>query len=630
MTLRLIVTRAAADFRGKLALGALGIVGVAALAGSASSVSPALVGTAIDAVMTPGAPAREGHGLSGAFADWLHVGGPAAAVGAAVLATLVSVGLTMYSMRLSTTLGARVAAALRVAMLRAALRASAADRERLAPAASRTPRGRPGARGADLVRVTIASTAPGVAEFLVAALANLPQIVFSLAVLGYDLVASGAWLALGGGVAIFVLSRLLSQRAIRRVSAAYASMQHADAALFGRLGETLERSEELRLLGARDAAVDEFAEVAQECADGRSRHAAALASTGQIKSAFTALSPLLVVLVLQSVHGAHGQMPPGVVAKLVLLVPLLMARLDGLDGLRIGFTERRPMLEASARVLSLPASPPRREGARHADPAALRGDVRFDAVSFAFEGSPKPQLDGVTLDIPAGAVVGICGKSGSGKSTLLRLLLRGVDPTAGAITVDGVDVRDLEPDDLPRVFGVLGQHSALLDRSLRENLTLGLDRTPDDTELEEALRVAGLDGQFGTGSERDLDYSFRAAQSNLSGGEIRRLALARMVLRKPPVLLLDEPEAALPSADAEALLRRVKAAASGRTCIVVTHAPHLLDATFNVLLDGGRIVARGTHEELRATCAPYRELLADALRAPDTAPAPGAPAAVAE
>lgn len=610
--LRLLASSIAKDFRGRLGLAVLRLVMIAALAGSASSVAPALIGTAIDKVMgAPGPPVAQ-HGLSGWLASWLSGLGTSGVIAAAMIGTLGSVALTMYSMRLASALGARVTSALRTAMLRSALRSSPREREKLA-SATKAPAAKQ-ARGADVIRVAVASTAPGVAEFLVTVLANLPQIIFGLAVLIFDLASSGAGLAAVGGVALFVASRLVSRNATKRVSAAYSSMQASDAALFGRLGETLEHGEELRLLGARDQAVHEFSDVAETCATARASHAAALSGSSQIKSAFTALSPLLIVVALTLAHGSGQSTPPGVVAKLVLLVPLLMARLDGLDGLRIGFAERTPMFESSARVLSLPPAPPRREGARTLDPKSLEGVVRFDDVTFSHDAGAPPQLDHVSFDVPAGAVVGICGQSGSGKSTLLRLLLRGRDPSSGGITIDDVDVRDIEPDSLPSLFAVLGQRASLLERSLRENLALGLTKAPTDAELEDALQVAGLGGVFGKGSSRTLDYSFRSADSNLSGGEMRRLALARMILRPAPVLLLDEPEAALPSADAEALLRRIKVAARGRTCIVVTHAPHLLESTFNVFLQNGRVVARGTHAELSASCEGYRGLLADAVR----------------
>ena len=618
-TLRTVVGGAARDFRGRFTTSVFLIFVVSALSGATASATPALIGMAIDTVT--GAPPSPVPlpGLSGIVARWFGGRGEAFAVSAAVIGTTLSVAFTMLAIRLSASLGARASAALRTAMLRSALSSSAVHREKLGATAKAGPPGAKQPRGTDLVRVAVASTAPVVAEFVVTALTNLPQIVFGLLVLFYDLVMSGAAVAAVGGVVLFVLSRVVSLGATKRVSEAFATMQSTDAALFGKLGETLDHGEELRLLGARAQAVSEFADVADACATSRTAHANALSAAGQVKSAFMALSPLLIVVALQLAHHSDGApLTIGVVAKLVLLVPLLMARLDGLDSLRIGLHERRPMFDMAARVLSLPASPPRRKELLALDPAKVRGLVRFDDVTFSHDGASRAQLDGVSVTVPEGSIVGICGKSGCGKSTMLRLLLRDRDPDSGAITIDGIDVRDLDPDVLPQIFSVTGQRTTLLNRSLRDNLTLGLEKKPSDERIEEALTIAALDGAFGNGSARSLDYVFRSADANLSGGEIRRLALARMILRDAPVFLLDEPEAALPSADAEALLDRIKAAARGRTCLVVTHAPHLLASSFNVFMQDGKIVAKGTHEELSASCEGYRALLAEAVRVPTT------------
>src|SRR5690606_18085355 len=142
---------------------------------------------------------------------------------------------------------------------------------------------------------------------------------------------------------------------------------------------------------------------------------------GQIKSVFTALAPLLIIVALKLSGRSYG---PGEVAKLLLLVPLLMVRLEALDAMRQGFIERAPMIEATLRLLSLPSSPARAPGAQAVDPVAVKGHIRFDGVTFTPPGHAQPLLENVTFDIPAGSIVGICGPSGSGKSTLLRLLLR--------------------------------------------------------------------------------------------------------------------------------------------------------------------------------------------------------------
>ena len=187
------------------------------------------------------------------------------------------------------------------------------------------------------------------------------------------------------------------------------------------------------------------------------------------------------------------------------------------------------------------------------------------------------------------------------------------DPDEGAVRVDGTDVRRIDPRELPRVFGVLGQASRLFERSVAANLGMGLAAAPDGVKIQEALaRVEMAD--LASGEGRGLDTQVRAVPPNFSGGEQRRLLLARMMLRDARVLVIDEPEAGLPSATAEAILARVAEVAAGRTTLVVTHAPHLLRSAFNVVLDGGKVAAMGTHEELVAGSEIYRSLLAEGLK----------------
>ncbi|WP_437313493.1 ATP-binding cassette domain-containing protein [Sorangium sp. So ce385] len=683
------------------------VVALSSLSGALSGLLPAMAGAALGAVAgraaSPGGAAPS-SGLGGALARLLD-GAPAAAVVLAALgATLASASAAVLSGRKSSELAGDLTAALRVALFRAALSASprdvdaagralldahaagpagpaaprppagpagpagpAAPRPPAGPAAPRPPaapgpRPAPPARGAEVVRLAIARDAGLVADFGVAFAAGLPQALATLAVLAASLVSSGMALVLAGGAALFAISRLAADRASGRVARAMREMQHADTAVFSALGEALAGAEDLRLLGARTQVEGELAGAAYRVADARRRFGQALAVSGQIKGVFAALSPLVIVAAIAASRGDAGA---GEVGELLLVVPLLMARLEALDALRAGFLERAPLLQATLALLRLPAYPPPAEDVpAAAGPAGasgvqgpggglvagLDGDARrplaivFERVTFTPSGATRPVLDDVSLSIPAGAVVGICGRSGSGKSMLLRLLLRLDEPSSGAITVGGVDLRRIPPGELPRLFGVVGQSARLFERSLRDNLALGLEPPPSDDRMREALRQVELDELAGSpvapgappttagaagaagpagaaglagaapGAARGLATEVRASPPSLSGGEARRLLLARVLLRDPRVFVLDEPEAGLPGATAEALLRTACEVAGGRTAIVVTHAPHLLRSTFNVLLDGGRVAAVGTHESLRESSPLYRSLLAEALQ----------------
>ncbi len=610
-----ILARVRPTVRGGLVARVAVVIGFASLTGATAGLLPALMGAALDALLhRPGRPAP---GAASAFAASIQ-GAPAfVVILAAFVAVLLTVGAAATSSRLGSELSADVTAALRVELLRAVLHASPravdeAGRSTMTGGGPPRPPGVPApppVRGAEIVKLAIARESGLCAEFIVALLGGLPQALVTLAVLGWELAAGGAAVVLAGGVALFALSRVAADRASRRVSLAMARLQETDAAVFAGLGEMLSGTEELRLLGARGQAVGEFAAAANRAAEARRTFAGALAVSGQIKSVFSALGPLLILVALTMSKRA---VEPGEVAKLLLVVPLLMARLEALDGLRSGLVERQALLEATARLLALPEAPPAAPDAVGVD-ALGPGAITFEGVRFTPEGAPRPVLDGLSLVVPAGALVGICGRSGSGKSTLVRLLLRLDDPDEGSVRVDGTDVRRLDPRALPRVFAVLGQASRLFERSVAANLAMGLADAPGTARIQEALAHVEL-AELGSGAGRGLDTQVRAVPPNFSGGEQRRLLLARMMLRDARVLVIDEPEAGLPSATAEAILARVAEAAAGRTTLVVTHAPHLLRSAFNVVLDAGKVAAMGTHEELVAGSEIYRSLLAEGLK----------------
>ena len=613
-TVAAILARVRPSLRGGLALRLGLVVGLATLAGATAGLMPALMGVAIDALLS--SPARPLGGAASLFSGLLARAPGWAVIPAAALAALATVAVAVGSSRRGSELSGEITAALRIELLRAVLHASPHDVDEAGRASvSARPQVPPGAkappavRGTEIVKLAVARESAMAAELVVALLTGLPQAAVTLAVLAWELLAGGAPVVLAGAAALFALSRLAADRASRRVGAAMARMQEADAAIFSGLGEMLAATEDLRLLGAREQAVGEFAAAAYGAADARRRFARALAVSGQIKSVFSAVSPLLLLVALQ-VSGRAGD--PGEVAKLLLVIPLVMARLESLDALRGAMVEREPLLAATMRLLGLPAAPVAAADSVGAE--ALRGGaIAFEGVRFTPKGATKPVLEGLTLAIPAGALVGICGRSGSGKSTLLRVLLRLDEVDAGVIRVDGVDVRQIAPEALPRVFAVLGQASRLLERSVAENLALGMATPPGEAAMKDALGRVEMD-ELVAGEGRGLATEVRAVPPNFSGGEQRRLLLARMLLRDARVLVIDEPEAGLPSATAEAILRQVAEVAAGRTTLVVTHAPHLLRSAFNVVLDAGRVAAVGTHEELVGGSEIYRSLLAEGLR----------------
>ena len=237
----------------------------------------------------------------------------------------------------------------------------------------------------------------------------------------------------------------------------------------------------------------------------------------------------------------------------------------------------------------------------------VRGHVRLDGVRFRYPGAVVETLRGVDLDLRPGETVALVGATGSGKTTLTALVPRLADVTGGAITVDGVDIRDLALADLRRVVATAFEDPVLFSASVRENIALGVPDATDD-EVRRALAVARADG-FVDALPWGLDTRIGEQGLSLSGGQRQRLALARAVVGDPAVLVLDDPLSALDvhtEGEVEAALRRVL---SGVTALVVAHRPSTVQLADRVaLLVDGRIAAVGGHSELLADEPEYRRL----------------------
>jgi ATP-binding cassette subfamily B protein len=240
-------------------------------------------------------------------------------------------------------------------------------------------------------------------------------------------------------------------------------------------------------------------------------------------------------------------------------------------------------------------------------PKPVRGHVRFENVHFGHSGAGPEVLRGVTLDLRPGETVALVGGTGSGKTTLTALVPRLADVTAGKITIDGVDIRKLALADLRAVVATAFEDPILFSASVRENVALGWPRSDED--VREALRVAQAES-FVDNLPWGLDTRIGEEGMSLSGGQRQRLALARAVVGKPAVLVLDDPLSALDvqtEAEVEHALRSVL---RDVTALVVAHRPSTVQLADRVaLLQDGRITAVGTHSHLLANNPDYRTLL---------------------
>ena len=268
------------------------------------------------------------------------------------------------------------------------------------------------------------------------------------------------------------------------------------------------------------------------------------------------------------------------------------------------FQQVRIAIDRLGDVLNQPVEPG--AGSRTALPA-IRGEVRFDEVRFRYGLEGPWTIDGVSLDIAAGSSLGIVGSSGSGKSTLTKLLQRLYVPQGGRITVDGVDITQIDPVWLRRQIGVVLQENLLFNRSIRDNIALANPATP----IEQVIAVSQLAGahDFILRLPMGYDTPIEERGSNLSGGQRQRLAIARALITNPRILILDEATSALDAESEEVIQNNLAAISAGRTVVIISHRLSALRGCNRIVaMEQGRIIEAGTHDELLRHNGRYADL----------------------
>ncbi|MCF1597184.1 ABC transporter ATP-binding protein [Streptomyces muensis] len=263
--------------------------------------------------------------------------------------------------------------------------------------------------------------------------------------------------------------------------------------------------------------------------------------------------------------------------------------------------------------LDLPIDITEREDPVHLD--TVKGEVRFENVEFRYDGDgggddgkSRPILDGIDLTVPAGGSLAVVGPTGAGKSTLGHLVPRLYDVTGGRVTLDGVDVRDLDFDTLARAVGVVSQETYLFHASVADNLRFAKPAATDE-ELHAAAKAAQIHDHIAALPD-GYDTVVGERGHRFSGGEKQRLAIARTILRDPPVLILDEATSALDTRTEHAVQEAIDALSANRTTVTIAHRLSTVrGADQIVVLDAGTVAERGTHEELLERDGRYAALV---------------------
>lgn len=402
---------------------------------------------------------------------------------------------------------------------------------------------------------------------------------------------------------------LLIRSASRRLRGGNRRMQDGAAQLTGVLGEALAGVREIKVFGARDFETARFADAAERLRRQTMRTVRVASANSPVIQIVTSSAVALVIWVASGLS-AHDRLTPGEFVAFVAAMAMLFSPLRRLTN--INAVIQRGLAGAQSIYALLDAKPEDDDVVRAPSGTARSlGGLRFVDVRFSYPGQAQPALDGFALEVPAGRTVALVGASGGGKTSAIQLVARFFEPDVGRIELDGVPIDKLPLGWLRQQIAWVGQQVVLFDDTVAANIAYGRADV-GAAEIRAAARAAHA-LEFIETLPEGFDTVLGPDGSRLSGGQRQRIALARAFLKDAPVLLLDEATSALDNESEQAVRKALAELRRERTVILVAHRLSTVrDADLIVVVERGRVVEQGRHDELLAADGAYARLLARA------------------